>query len=249
MAKGHALFGKIKGRLGGAVYRVQDGKQIISELAITHFNPKSQAQIEQRVRFGLATLVSKQFSYAAIAGWSPKPNVARAALLRSLMKGVVIDATDPDNPKATIDPTRVLISNGRFIPVNSVRIAQGSTSSKVSVKFSVPEGSNVTYALVVVLMSSGEGTEWNGAAQAVASRVGDTQSFEAEVDAGVTLSLSGITFNTFVVPICDSTNYVSTVYGSVLTLADANAFATEVAIALSKRDYYCQSVFVGSARF
>lgn len=245
MAKGHALIGKIKGRLGGAVYRVQDGKQIISERAITVLNPKSEKQILQRAIFGCASLVSKQLPFVTIAGWSPKPNLARAALVRSLMQAAVVDDTNPDSPIVTIEAPKVVLSNGGAIPCSGFDLVKAQDSLSLTCTAHVPAGLGVVAGMFVVLVFDNTSHECLGCAYGTHNYDDVDNIVEVRLEMDLTVNRTGKTFNAYFIPITDRTDYISTKYGSVVELLNGSDYSTQVAIDLSKRDLLAGSIYAG----
>lgn len=247
MAKGYSLVGKIKGRLGGAVYRVQDGVQVISERAVTHFNPKSAAQVRHRAIFGLASLISKQLPYVCIAGWAPKPNIARANFVGSLMKFVVVDDTDADNPKATIDAVDIILSNGRAIPLQSSRMEVSLVNASLECEVSMAPNQGVVGGVFVVLYFDKVTHECLGSVNETAAVVPGASNITASLKLGDPAYYQSRDYYGYFIPIIDKTAYISTVYdGNIEVLNDAT-FAAKVAIELSKREMFCRSVCLGLA--
>lgn len=52
MGKGNGIMTKISGKVGDLVYRINRGEQIVSAYNPRVANPKTPAQMEQRVKWG-----------------------------------------------------------------------------------------------------------------------------------------------------------------------------------------------------
>lgn len=59
MAKFRPIDGKMTGKLGGRVYAVRGGVQIVRERPLSIYNPKSNAQVEVRAKLKLASQLSE----------------------------------------------------------------------------------------------------------------------------------------------------------------------------------------------
>lgn len=245
MARGHALFGKIQGRLGGAVYRIQDGKQVISEYRGTILNPKSEGQVYHRVKFGLATHVAALFPYANIAGFSPKPNIARSTFIKKILPLVQIDDAQRDNPIAFVEPTALVLSTGRIAPIvdSSAAISQSQIAIECRATFDTNAG--ITHCMFQVLVVDNDNVTWLGVFSATANVNNSTGLAEASVK--IMESRGQYTGKVYVyaVPIYDNTNYVATHYGDLTTIDHGSKLAAECAMALSQRNAYCQSRYIG----
>lgn len=237
------MLGKIKGRLGGAVYRVQDGQQIISERAVTVLNPKSPAQIAQRAVFGFSSLIGKNLSYPMIAGWSAKPNIARASLVRSIMKACTIDTTDPDNPVVSVEANKVVISDGMPVPLAHYVLVSEPSSTDLNLQATFPEGTDVFAAMFVVLVFDYTGKTCLGALSVTADVEASTMTAEAKLDLGYVIDSRARKYFGYVVPLVDKTSYVRTNYDDVVSYLNNDAYCTQVAIELSKRNIYRRSIY------
>lgn len=237
------MLGKIKGRLGGAVYRVQNGQQIISERAVTVLNPKSTAQIAHRAIFGFSSLISKNFTYPMIAGWSPKPNLARAAVVRSLMKSCTIDDTDPDNPVVSIDASKVIVSDGQPVPLSRFVITSAPADDKLTLVAGFPENSGVFAALFVVLIFDTNVKKCFGAVSTTVPVMLQTMTAEGKLFLGYDIDTRARKYFGYVVPLVDKTEYVKTTYDDVISFLNDNTYCAQVAIELSKHNVYRRSVY------
>lgn len=245
MARGHALFGKIQGRLGGAVYRIQDGKQVISEYRGTILNPKSEGQVYHRVKFGLATHVAALFPYANIAGFSPKPNIARSTFIKKILPLVQIDESQRDNPVAYIVPDNLVLSSGRIAPIVDCTAAISQNQLSIECRTTFDPSAKITHCQFQVLVVDNDNVTWLGVFSAIADVNNSTGLAEASVK--IMDSREQYTGKVYVyaVPICDKTNYVATKYGDLTTIDHGSKLAADCAIALSQRNAYCQSRYIG----
>lgn len=246
MAKGHAFFGKIRGRIGGAVYRVQNGIQVISEYNPNPLNPKSNKQIVHRAKFSCCSAFSSLLPYAAIAGYSPKPDMARSALMKNLMASVEVDVSDPTDIVAWIVPEKVVLSDGRKISIEDFQTAQGVDPHELQVEFNISPDAGVDNAIVVAVVFDKRAQAWTGSVVHVIDGITTSGEYVAKFDVGIDLTTTNALISLYAIPIVDYTTYVRTVYGREVKLTTNGDYSTEVLRALSKRDMFCSSVFLGT---
>lgn len=98
MAKVKVIFGKLRGKIGGNVFRSGDnGETIVSEYNGNPRNPRTMLQVRQRNKMNLVGKVSAVTPYAAIAALGSNRRVARSAYVSQLLK-LAIDEVDPSSP-------------------------------------------------------------------------------------------------------------------------------------------------------
>lgn len=244
MAKGRALCGKIVGRLGSNVFRIQDGEQIISEYRPHIINPKSDAQTMQRAKFALSTSISKQLPYVVIAGWSPRPSVARSAFLRSALNAAQLDNTNPQNPMVAIAAEKLVLSSGRTIPIVASTVAANQQGTQINFSVDVIAGSNLISGLFVAIQFDVATTLCDGAFWAAATISDNGTTARATVAIGPNNTQTGKVYQTYFVPIADKTGHIGTKYGDLRYIDARNEYAARVAISLSKDDLYGQSAYL-----
>lgn len=92
-----------KGRAGGQVYRVREGKQIVSAYQPNVTNPRSQAQLEQRAKFALMSRLSSLTPDAAIVGFGGSKANRRAKYTSNIIRNAFVRAIpDPTDPMKVI---------------------------------------------------------------------------------------------------------------------------------------------------
>lgn len=96
MAKSKMFMGKARGKVGGVVFRVVDGKQVMSELNDKPFNPKSEGQSLQRFKFAFVQAIASQIPSSELEGLGGRPIARRSEMLSAMIKSTTIQGTaDP----------------------------------------------------------------------------------------------------------------------------------------------------------
>ena len=128
MAKASNGLGKFSGKLGGAVFVIRNGKQIVREYNPRPSNPKSALQLQQRAKGNLAGRITSFVPKAAIFGLG-----TNAMERRSRFNSIILDAaqvTLVDNKyQAKVPWENVLFSEGSVNP--SVRMTKADASDHV----------------------------------------------------------------------------------------------------------------------
>lgn len=94
MAKINAIFGKMSGKLGGSVFAIYNGEQVIREYNPSPSNPKSLLQLQQRAKGNLVGRVSSFTPKEAINGLGNNARRRRAEFLRNLLKAAQVQQVD-----------------------------------------------------------------------------------------------------------------------------------------------------------
>lgn len=111
-------LGKFSGKLGGAVFVIRNGKQIVREYNPRPSNPKSALQLQQRAKGNLAGRISSFVPKAAIFGLG-----TNAIERRSRFNSIILDAA------------QVTLINNEYqakVPWENVLFSEGSVSPTVS---------------------------------------------------------------------------------------------------------------------
>ena len=118
MAKASNGLGKFSGKLGGAVFVIRNGKQIVREYNPRPSNPKSALQLQQRAKGNLAGRISSLVPKAAIFGLG-----TNAIERRSRFNKIILDAaqvtTINNEYQAKVPWENVLFSEGSVTPTVS----------------------------------------------------------------------------------------------------------------------------------
>lgn len=108
MAKIYGLNGVIRGRQGNNVFSVQNGTQVVKAYQPVVSNPRTSAQIEQRLKFSLAGKMSGATPALALSGMRGSSLREKRARFVSL----VVRAASVSGSVASVDYERVLYSEG-----------------------------------------------------------------------------------------------------------------------------------------
>jgi len=107
-------LGKFSGKLGGAVFVIRNGKQIVREYNPRPSNPKSALQLQQRAKGNLAGRISSFVPKAAIAGLGVNGIRRRSRFNQLLLKAATVSLIG-DDYKAKIGESSILFSEGTVI--------------------------------------------------------------------------------------------------------------------------------------
>ena len=114
MAKSSNGLGKFSGKLGGAVFVIRNGKQIVREYNPRPSNPKSALQLQQRAKGNLAGRISSFIPKTAIMGLGVNGIRRRSRFNQLLLKGANVTMID-GNYSAKIPWENVIFSEGSVV--------------------------------------------------------------------------------------------------------------------------------------
>ena len=141
-----------RGRVGGQVYAVNGGEQIIRTYNPVVANPRTSLQQAQRAKVVLAGKLSSLTPDAVLTGMASSKRDRRSEFTRNIIKKAVANDT-PQGYKAVLEPADLIFSKGRSNPDLTATIAV-ETNTAVSV--SVTKGSSIDAVMLVAV-------EYNGA--------------------------------------------------------------------------------------
>lgn len=114
MSKSTNGLGQFRGKLGGVVYGVRNGQQIIRAYQPVVANPKSKEQRLQRAKGVLAGKLSHLITASVIVGMNGGSKSGRRAMFnKNLLDSIVSEiAVTTGDAKATLVPDLLKLSNG-----------------------------------------------------------------------------------------------------------------------------------------
>ena len=86
-------LGLWRGRVGGLVYKVVDGKQVVVPYLGASFNPRTEAQMMQRAKFGLAGMISKIVPAEVLIGMSDLRSRRRRLFFSNIVRHAEVTVT------------------------------------------------------------------------------------------------------------------------------------------------------------
>lgn len=223
-----------RGRVGGQVYAVNGGEQIIRTYNPVVSNPRTSLQQAQRAKVVLAGKLSSLTPDAVLTGMASSKRDRRSEFTRNIIKKAVAENT-PQGYKAVLEPADLVFSKGRSNP-DLTAILTAESNMAVNVK--VTKGSSIDALMLVAV-------EYNGALLEYTF-----VNYELVIDWGdeERISLSGRTLtgnvNVYAIPLTRKTNLGSVRsngvsreddgYGAILDLTNPDIYD------------YAESFFVGS---
>lgn len=129
MAKTPIGLGQFSGRVGGVVYAVQAGRQVVRAYQPIVSNPKSVAQSIQRAKGNLVGRISKITPWQILEGLGDNKFNRRSRFLKLLLKSVTAGqaAGDPSQFNAKLNDGDFVFSEGTVVPAYTVSSPSAST--------------------------------------------------------------------------------------------------------------------------
>lgn len=163
MAKTPIGLGQFSGRVGGVVYAVQAGRQVVRAYQPVVSNPKSTAQSIQRAKGNLVGRISKITPWQILEGLGDNKFNRRSRFLRLLLQKTTAGqaAGDPSTFNAKLNDTDFVFSEGTLVPAFRISYASAALRT-ISVQVGRTPGLNEdVYAsqgiLVVVVIKQSTG--------------------------------------------------------------------------------------------
>lgn len=251
MAKGYGLTGKIQGKLGSKVYRIEAGEQIISEYNPTKQDRNSDKQIIQRSKIALVNQISRQFDWVDLVGLSTNRKTARNAFVGNMVHHTTAVITSPEQATATADLSALKLSKGVFVNTESSDINNISErGSWVNSRITFPEDTEVKRYLLYVLPVLDVPNPVMGAfldsVKGISAEVVGGAACLASAVINASMVITGITCYAYAVPVIPNTLKKRVIYDKLLSTTVANAITAEAQIELARADMFGDTIFLGS---
>ena len=223
-----------RGRVGGQVYAVNGGEQIIRTYNPVVANPRTSLQQAQRAKVVLAGKLSSLTPDAVLTGMASSKRDRRSEFTRNIIIKAVANDT-PQGYKAVLEPEDLIFSKGRSNPDLTATIA---AESNTAVAVTVTKGSSIDAVMLVVV-------EYNGA---LLENTFVNYELATSFDAATQIALSGRTqagnVNVYAIPLTRKTN-LGSVRSAGVSREDDGYGAT---LDLTNPDVYnyAESFLVGS---
>lgn len=163
MAKTPMGLGQFSGKVGGVIFAVYNGEQIVRQYQPKVNNPKSSGQQLQRAKGNLVGRISQIVPYQILQGMGSNRRERRANFLRKALNLASASpvADNLRNIKATLLDENFIFSQGAVVPTIGVTAMQ-TTANIVYVTVARLSGVsnedfNTSGALVVVVLKSNDG--------------------------------------------------------------------------------------------
>ena len=104
------------GRVGGLVFKVVNGQQVITPYKKEVFNPRSGAQMSQRAKFALSGMINKIVPKEVLVGMSPDRRKRRPLFASNIVRHANV-STAGGSVTATLDANDLVFSQGVAAPV------------------------------------------------------------------------------------------------------------------------------------
>lgn len=143
MAKTPIGLGQFSGRVGGVVYAVQAGRQVVRAYQPIVSNPKSTAQSIQRAKGNLVGRISKITPWQILEGLGDNKFNRRSRFLRLLLRKATAGpaAGDPTKFNAKLADDDFVFSEGAIVPYT---IITQLTAEQYSASYTIARASGIS---------------------------------------------------------------------------------------------------------
>ena len=121
------------GRIGGLVFKVVNGQQVITPYKKEVFNPRTEAQMTQRAKFALSGMINKIVPKEVLVGMSPDRRSRRLLFASNIIRHANV-SVDSGVVKATLNANDLVFSQGVAAPVtvSGMTVTDGLVSGNLS---------------------------------------------------------------------------------------------------------------------
>lgn len=116
MAKSTNGLGQFRGKLGGAVFAVNAGEQIVRQYQPQVANPRTSAQLSQRAKMNLTGKLSSIIRNSAIMALGINNRDRRSVFTANILRNATV-TIDGTKYTAAIAPESIIFSKGNSVPV------------------------------------------------------------------------------------------------------------------------------------
>ncbi len=141
-----------RGRIGGLIYKVVDGKQVVVPYSGASHDSRTEAQMRQRAKFVLAGMISKVVPHQVLVGMSGQRSQRRRMFVSNIVRHATTSVST-NAVTATLAATDLVFSQGAAAPVSvsNVSVTGGVVSGTVG---NLPETVDAVMVIAVVYDTS-----------------------------------------------------------------------------------------------
>lgn len=254
MAKGYGLTGKIRGKLGSNVYRIEAGEQIISEYNPTKQDRKSDKQIIQRSKMALANEISRQFQWHELTGLSTNRSKARRMFVGDIARTATATMVDTSKATATASFDAIKFSRGAVVNVDDIQIdsvAEHGTVLNSRIVFG--PGSGVVRYMLLGLPVRDIPNPIMGAfldgLSSMSAEVTEGQGARAMVVMNASTLVTGIHIYAWAVPVIPNTLKKRVIYDKVLDTSTVGQITAEAWVELARAELFGDTIYLGNIAY
>lgn len=250
MAKGYGLSGKIQGKLGSKVYRIEAGEQIISEYNPNKQDAKTEKQIIQRTKMLEANAVSKRFPWECIVGYSTNKSKARNAFVKDIIKNTVVTKNN-DSYIGLVNLGDISLSNGVQVMYNSLSVTKFSVEGQQSInaQLRVPPNSPVFRFLFVTLYDDRTGNGLRMAQYNISAERNQSNICTASIVLNETGLITAGSCYSYAIPICVDNLDKRVIYGRFLNTSHNGDITAETLVSFARANMFAASLYAGRTDF
>ena len=254
MAKGYGLTGKIRGKLGSKVYRIEAGEQIISEYADTRQDRKSNKQIMQRSKIALANQVSIQFDWVELVGLSPNRSKARRLFVGNIVNNTSAVMDGESKAVATLDFSGLKFSKGCTVNVDAMSINKvAAVGTKANSQITFPESTNVAKYILIgfpVLITPPAGVPpYTYSIFAESEDVTPGEVCRATMVLNYSTLVTGYYIYCYAVPIVTNTLEKRVKYSKIIDASTAGILSADTMVSLARADLFGETIYLGQLTY
>ena len=136
------------GRIGGLVFKVVNGKQVITSYKKEVFNPRTEAQMLNRAKFGLAGMINKIVPKEVLVGMSSDRRSRSPLFTSNIVRHANVSVTG-GTVTATLNAKDLVFSQGVAAPVtvNGMTVTDGTVGGTLG---ALPEKVDAVMMIAVV---------------------------------------------------------------------------------------------------
>lgn len=246
MAKGYGLTGKVRGKIGSTVFRIESGKQIISEYNPTKTGTPTKNQLLVRSRMSLANQVSRLVPYPCIIGLGSSPAKARHAFVGQVFKATTASMTDETTALANLSAADIKFSDGvnvGIVRTSVVDTAGTYTRAKGTVSFSPSQ--DVVRFLMIALWHNTTTNEYMLVDAVLSEEVNDNGQAEALSYFSETSVVANMNAYLYAIPIVLNTLGKRAAYNEMQLSSTNNAFTASMAVTFTRHNMYGATKYIG----
>lgn len=250
MAIGYGLTGKIRGKLGAQVYRIEAGKQIISEYNPEKQDPKTEGQLKQRARVVEANEISRRFPWECLVGLSPNRTKARQMFVGDIAKKTVV-IWQAEKYVGTFDLSVLELSRGVSVLYDGFTVAPIATESSqaLTAQFRVPAGSDVVRFLFVTIYNANGMHDLRRAVYALSSEKNSNNTCNASVVLDSVAPITSGSCYSWAVPIYPDTLKKRIEYSGIVGQVVNGVITSDVLVSFARKELFAGTIYLGRTDF